>query len=1115
MFIRLIHFRAAAHKIQSWHGAEFIFVPQPISNYSMKHLILSLTLAAATFGVYAQKKNTAPETKQANLSGLSFRALGPAFVSGRISDLAVNPGNHDEYYVAVASGGVFKTTNHGNTFQPIFDAQGSYSIGCITIDPNNSHTIWVGSGENNNQRSVAYGDGVYKSLDDGKTWKNMGLKNSEHISKIIVKPGHPNEVYVAAYGPLWSDGGDRGIYKTNDGGETWERILHVSDHTGFSDLWMDPRNPDVLYAAAHQRRRHVWTYLGGGPESAVYKTTDGGKNWRKIMNGLPSGDLGRIALAIAPSNPDVVYAMVEGYDKDHGGFYRSNNLGESWTKQSDYFTSGNYYIELIPDPLDENKVFSMDTWLHHTEDGGKTFKQTGEKSKHVDNHAMWINPNNTNHWLVGCDGGLYETWDAAENWKFYQNLSITQFYRVAVDNDSPFYNVYGGTQDNNTIGGPSRTVNTHGISNFDWYITRGGDGFEPAIDPENSDIIYSQAQYGWLVRYNRKTGERVNIKPVERKGETPYRWNWDAPLLISPHNSKRLYFAANKVFRSDDRGDTWEVISDDLSAQIDRSKLTVMGTTWGPDAVAFNQSTSHFGNLVALDESPVQEGLLYAGSDDGLIHVTDDNGATWKKFETFTGVPNQTYINDIMADLFDAQTVYVAFNNHKNGDFKPYILKSTNKGQSWTSISGDLPERGSVYALAQDHENQNLLFAGTEFGIFFTANGGKNWIKMGGGLPTIAIRDIDIQRRENDLVLASFGRGFYVMDDYSPLRNMTDTTGRQAYIFPIKDALAFNESNPLGTKGKASQGENFFTTPNPPVGAVFRYYLNQKPMSLAEQRREKEKKTRKDGGAITFPPIEELKAEDLEQKPFLIFEITDANGDVVSRYKEEKFSKGINENVWDFRLEVTSPVKLKEGDGGRYGSPDYGPLALPGTYAVRILKFENGTLTPLTEAKQFEVKHLHDSQISKADHNALMTFIGNLNAARKEMRAEADRIAEMKKKLELMQEAIMKTPEAQAEWIEVMDAMRIDIEEINQAFWGDPSRSRRDMPDYPGILNRVEGIAYNIKAHTEAPTQSELRSLEVAKEEFQAMKVRIDKVKNGMSEMSEKLTKAGAPYFGE
>lgn len=1079
--------------------------------YASLTLCLCLPLALS-----AQKgKNKDDEPKKGNaLSGMSFRALGPALVSGRVIDMAVNPQDPDHFYVAAASGGVWKTTNHGNTFTPIFDKQGSYSIGCVTIDPNNPHTVWVGTGENNNQRSVAYGDGIYRSLDDGKSFKKMGLENSEHIAKIIVYPGNSNTVFVAAYGPLWSDGGDRGIYKTTDGGKKWERILHVSDKTGFSDLWMDPRDPNVMYAAAHQRRRHVWTYLSGGPESAIYKTTDGGENWRKIMSGLPKdADLGRIALAISPANPDVLYAMVEGFDKKHGGFYRSQNMGESWERRSDYFTSGNYYVELVPHPTNVNKVFSMDTWLHHTEDGGKNFKKTGEKSKHVDNHTMWIDPADTDHWIVGCDGGLYETWDAAENWKFHQNLSLTQFYRVAIDYDDPFYNVYGGTQDNNTLGGPSRTTNVHGISNFDWQVTRGGDGFEPQVDPTNADIIYSQAQYGWLVRFNRATGERVNIKPIEQKGEAGYRWNWDSPLIISPHDNKRLYFASNKVFRSDDRGNTWEVISEDLSRQIDRNTLKVMGTTWGPDAVALHQSTSTYGTIVALSESPAQEGLLYAGTDDGLIHVTEDNGKTWRKISSFPGIPERTYVADIHAHLKDANVVFAVFNNHKNGDFKPYVMRSADKGKTWDMINGDLPERGSVYCIEQDQEAPGLMFVGTEFGVFFSAPGSKKWTQIKGGLPTIAVRDIDIQRRESDLVLASFGRGFYVLDNYGPLRTIADTAGKDVHVFPVKDALTFQETNPLGTKGKASQGEAFFTTPNPPVGAVFRYYLRKKPMTIAEQRRAAEKKIRKDGGDVTYPSMESLKAEDLEQKPFLVFEIRDAEGDVVARYKEEKIKKGLNQSTWDFRLEATSPVKLKESDGGRYGSPDHGPLALPGEYSVTIHQFHNGELTQLTEPQSFKVKSLHDSQITPANREELATFISELNEVRKEARGMSERVKEKLEQLKFMEQAILNTPTANASWLAQTDEARKALKGVEFALSGDKTRSKRQMETYPGILFRIEVIADNIKSHTEAPTENEKRSLQAAKEEYEALRARFEAANKTVNQLTQELRKAGAPYF--
>ena len=494
----------------------------PMNVSLFRHLLMCLFVLGLTSSANAQKKSNekrkSTTLKSTTFNGLQFRSVGPALTSGRISDLAVNPKNTAEYFVAVASGGVWKTTNAGITFKPVFDKQGSYSIGCVSIAPANANIVWVGTGENNNQRSVAYGDGVYKSEDGGNTWKNMGLKSSEHIGKILIHPTNSDIVYVSSMGPLWNEGGDRGIYKTTDGGKTWKQIFKIDKHTGVADMQMDPRNPNVIYAASQQRRRHVFTYIGGGPGSGVFKTKDGGASWDTINKGLPAVDKGRIGLALSPANPDVIYAIVEASD-GKGGFFRSTDQGASWNKMNKYKTSGNYYQEIVCDPLNVDKVFMMDTWLHHTINGGKTVVKTGEKSKHVDNHAMWIDPSNTDHWLVGCDGGLYETWDHAKNWHYKANLPITQFYKVSVDNASPFYNIYGGTQDNNSQGGPSRTINEHGISNYDWFITNGGDGFESAIDPEDPNIVYAQSQYGWLVRYDKKSGERTGIKPQHKKGD--------------------------------------------------------------------------------------------------------------------------------------------------------------------------------------------------------------------------------------------------------------------------------------------------------------------------------------------------------------------------------------------------------------------------------------------------------------------------------------------------------------------------------------------------------------------------------------------------------------------
>ncbi len=1079
----------------------------------MKTFILIAILTLSFIGL-SQKKDkkteqTNTEINTALVSNLKFRNIGPALISGRIADLAVNPNNPNEFYLAVASGGVWKTTNHGNTFTPIFDGYGSYSIGCITIDPNNSNTLWVGTGENNNQRSVAYGDGVYKSTDGGKSWTNVGLKNSEHISKIIVNPNNSNEVYVAAYGPLWREGGDRGIYKTIDGGKTWERIFFVSDNTGIADLVMDTKNPNILYCAAHQRRRHVFTYIGGGEESAIYKSVDGGKNWKELKSGLPTGKMGRVGLAISPVNSNYIYAIVEA-EEDKGGFFKSTDKGESWSKQSSYKTSGNYYQEIYCDPKDVNKVFSMNTWLHHTEDGGKTWKKTGEKSKHVDNHCIWINPNNTNHWIIGCDGGLYETWDHAKNWKWYPYLPLVQFYKVALDNDYPFYNVYGGTQDNNSVGGPSRTLNNAGILNSDWYITNGGDGFESQVGPKDPNIVYAQAQYGWLVRYDRQSGEKIGIQPQPKKGEAPYRWNWDAPLVISTHNHQRLYFCANKVFKSDDRGNTWQTISDDLTRQLDRNQLKVMGEIQRPEVVMKNKSTTIYGNIVAFAESPKNENLLYAGTDDGLIQITTDGGQNWSKKSTFNGIPDMTYVNMLLASQHDENTVYAVFNNHKKGDFKPYIMKSTNQGNSWKSISGDLPERGSVYAIAEDHINPNLLFAGTEFGVFFTIDGGEHWVQLKSGLPTIAVRDIAIQQRENDLVLATFGRGFYVLDDYSILRDLKLHLDDEAYIFKIKDALEYIPTNPLGLRGKGHQGEGFYTAPNPAYGVTIRYYLKDVPKTLKEQRQEQEKKAKEDKKDIIYPTNDDFFAEDNDEKPFILFVIKDDKGNEVRRIKTSA-NKGLNVVNWNLRYPTTSQVKLHVGEVGRYSIPDEGPLALPGTYTVEMYLAQNGEIKQQGNQQTFTIKTLDNSSLSRQTE-ANIAFKKELSELRRLLLGTSSQIGELDKKLKFIKTAIIQYPNADVSLLKTVKQIEMMLVNVKYLMYGETHLAKRDVETNPGAIGRVETIVYQTWYSTSDPTTTNKEQYQSAQQEYEDIKLKVLAISNKIIALEEQLNAKGVPY---
>ncbi|MDX1939269.1 MAG: glycosyl hydrolase [Saprospiraceae bacterium] len=1052
-----------------------------------------------------------------SLSGLKFRSVGPALTSGRIADVAVHPENSSVYYVASASGGVWKTENNGTTFEPIFDGQGSYSIGCVTIDPNNPNIVWVGTGENNNQRSVAYGDGVYKSEDGGKSWKNVGLKESEHIGKIVVDPRNSDVVFVAAYGPLWSAGGDRGIYKTSDGGKTWGQVLKIDEHTGVNDIIIDPRNPDVMYAAAHQRRRHVFTYVGGGPESGVYRSKDGGKTWEKANRGLPAGKMGRVGLAIAPSDPEILYAIVEA-EGNSGGFFASTDRAATWEKRGSHNTSGNYYSEIVVHPTNSEMIISMDVFNQFSKDGGRTWGRWSEEFKHWDNHCLWIDPKNPDHYLAGCDGGLYESFDAAKTWNFKENLPVTQFYKVAVDNSEPFYYIYGGTQDNYSLGGPSRTISSHGIMNADWFVTQGGDGFESQVDPNNPNIVYAQSQHGNLVRFDRASGESMDIQPQPSKGEDNFRWNWDAPLTISAHHPTRLYFAANKLFKTDNRGDSWQAISPDLTRQMDRNKLPVMGRVQSIDAVAKNQSTSEYGNIVAFSESPLKENLLYVGTDDGLIQVTEDGGKTWRKIESekISGVPERCYVNYLLASQHDENVVYVAFNNHKDGNFKPYVYKSTDKGRTWTSITSNLPERGSTYSLAEDHVDRDLLFVGTEFSCFVTVDGGKYWKKLSAGLPTIAVRDMAIQKRENDLVLGTFGRGFYVLDDYSPLRQMKEQQLQAAaQIFPIKDGLLYLESTLLGTLGgkKGFQGHTMYAAENPEIGVTFTYFVKEGVKTLKQKRQEDEQAKIKKGEAIRYPTYEELKAEESEEASYLLFTIRDMSGNIVRKLKTS-VRTGVNRIVWDGRTPSLSPVRVGGAGGGGFGGGggNSGIMVMPGDYTVSLSQSINGEIKELVAPIQFKINSLGGVTLPASDRKALVEFQKEAQELQRVIAGANTMLGDINTRVRAMRMALDAVALPPTELTSDLKKIEDKLEKINLVMSGDRIASRVDMPTKPGVNNRL-GTLFGAAGSTSAPTQAQKDALKIAKEEFAPIVSEIRNImETDIKNLERKLEDAGAPY---
>jgi len=1048
----------------------------------------------------------------ATFNGLKFRSIGPAVTSGRVLDIAVNPQNHSEYYLATAGAGVWKTSNSGITFSPLFDGEGSFSIGCVSIDPSNPNIVWAGSGENNNQRSVSYGDGVYKSEDGGKSFHNTGLKNSEHIGMIAIDPRNSNVVYVAAYGPLWSSGGDRGVYKTTDGGKTWKAVLQISENTGCNEIHLDPRNPDVLYAAAHQRRRHEWTYISGGPESSLYKSTDGGASWNKIVNGLPSADMGRIGLAVSPVNPDYLYAVVETAD-DKGGVFLSTDRGASWEKRNPMYTAGNYYSEIVADPKNLNRVYVFNTINQVSNDGGKTFSALGEKNKHVDNHALWIDPSDTRHYIAGCDGGVYESYDAAQNWSFKANLPIAQFYRVAVDNASPFYNVYGGAQDNNSLGGPSRTTSSSGIINADWYVTTGGDGFESQVDTQDPNIVYSQSQYGGLVRYDRKSRESIDIKPVEKNGEEALRWNWDAPLLVSSYSHTRLYFAANKLFRSDDRGNNWKAISPDLTKHIDRNKLPVMGKVWSMDAVAKNQSTSIYGNILSFSESPVKEDLLFTGSDDGLIQYTADGGKNWTRSEKIAGVPEYSFVSFLLASQHKESVVYASYNNHRMGDFKPYLFKSTDGGKTWASIASNLPERGSVYCIAEDFVNPDLLFAGTEFGLFFTIDGGKKWIQLKGGLPVVPVRDIAIQKRENDLVLASFGRGFFILDDYSSLRNLKpETLQKTAEIFPVKDALQFVPATPYGERGKASQGESFYTAENLPSEAVFTYYLKENLKSLKQKREDLEKEKVKKGEAVDYPSFDAMRAEDNETPPYLLFLITDENKNVIRRIKSPA-TKGISRIAWNLRYPTTTSSTIPEPDlSNPYSEPDEGPFVVPGKYFVSLSKFDEGRFSELVPPVAFQVTGLNFASLPAEDKKAVLAFSNQVAELKRAFSGAEVFMGEMENRISKIQKAVLNAPGVKMESIEEVNKISGVLTKLKVTAEGDKSLAKREFATGPSLNSRIETIVGSTWNATCDPTGTAKQSYQVAATEFKTFLADLKIQNQALEKIEAQLELNKAPY---
>ena len=794
-------------------------------------LILSALLTTPGLGQHPVRGTStlvAPmEADSSRLSALAWRTIGPVIPSGRIVDIAVSELTDrtkgarvgKTFYVATATGGVWKSTDGGTTFEPVFDRVGPNSIGAVAVAPSNPEVVWVGTGEANNQRSVSFGDGIYKSENGGKRWEHMGLQSSQHISRIAIHPTDPDIVYVAANGPLWESGGERGLYKTADGGVTWTSVLMISEHTGVTDVVLDPQDPDVVYASAFQRQRKAYDFVGGGPESGIHKSMDGGASWEELTVGLPDGDMGRIGLTIAASQPRTLYAVIETRD---WGVWRSDDYGASWRRTAGRVFGYPWYMGVIKaDPTEPERVWVLGVPLLVSEDGGENFETRGATT-HVDHHAMWIDPTDSDNMILGNDGGLYFSHDQGFNWRIAVNLPVAQFYAIGTDMREP-YHVYGGTQDNNVWTAPNMSRDRSGVTMSDWTNVCCGDGFYSVIDPVEPHIVYSESQYGAIIRFDANTGEAKGIRPPESLVGEPYRWNWSAPILISPHDRKTIYFAANYLFRSPDRGDGWEVLGGDMTRGIDRDTMMMMGRRWGPGSVALHSGVAEYGNISTLDESPLREGLLYVGTDDGLIQISKDGGESWTKVESFPGVPALTYVSRVTASSHDEGTVYATFDGHRDNDFKPYIHKSTDYGESWTSIALGMPEFGSTHVIREHPENPRLLFVGTEFGVHFSTDGGERWRSLRNNMPIVIVRDLLIHPRDNDLVVGTHGRGIYILDDITPLVELAPAEETPLiHLFPVDPVTQFNQSSrKIGdARGPGAVADAFWAGENPVVGAL-------------------------------------------------------------------------------------------------------------------------------------------------------------------------------------------------------------------------------------------------------------------------------------------------------
>ncbi len=1002
----------------------------------LTYVVLSLALLALPVAAAGQEGVTLDERL---IPSLEWRSIGPAGQGGRITDVEALPHRPATIYLGTASGGVFKSVNHGTTWTPLFDDEATLSIGDIAISSSHPDHIWVGTGEANNRNSSPWGRGVYRSTDGGQTWTLTGLEETRHIGRVLIHPTNPNIVYVAAVGHLFGPNEERGVYKTTDGGQSWEKVLYIDEDTGAVDLFMDPTDPDLLYAAMYQRRRRAFGFIGGGPGSGLYKTTDGGRGWVELKDGLPEGTKGAIGLHVSASSPNVIMATVEA---DSGGIFRSEDRGESWSKMNDLNPRPMYYSYLRIDPNDDQHVFVLGTYVNESWDGGETFARldffpygTYGEGVHVDNHALWIDPGDSDHMLLGNDGGFYYSFDGGKRWTIVNNLSIGQFYDVAFDMSEP-YNLYGGLQDNQSVSGPSATRSVKGILNRHWTMTDFGDGMYQQADPLDPEYVYTSSQGAGIIRYHPVTRDRKAIRPSPSDTAETYRFHWTAPFIISPHDPETLYLGGNKLFATRDRGVTWTE-SEDLSRQIDPDTLRIMGVVWDSTALSRNDGVSSYGQITTLSESPRRAGLLWIGTDDGSVGVSTDGGATWSDLsDNFSTLPRAMVVSRVEASHARDGRAYVAFDGHWDDDYEPYLVVTDDFGQSWRSIAAGLD--APVRVVREHPDNPNALFAGTDLGVFVSLNAGGSWTRLNNNMPRVPVFDLEIHPRENDLIAGTHGRGIWILENVGVLTALTEETmARGLSVSPINAATLFQPALDIPRMGHGA-----FRAPNPTFGAVVTYYLREDM----------------DGEAT-------IRVRDRDQH--------------IIRTMTGPSTRGIHRVAWDLRLQplVLDTVSFEVGE---LDVGPQGPFVMAGTYDIEVQAGD------LVETRTALVVTDPAMQIAESDRRARYEFtvdLYRLQAEEYHAAVQANQIAR----------AATSAIDSLGEVDDAMKRVEELVEEISQAAGElkDQNGSLRSW--WRGLIGEFDG-GLNTQGTMTGPTEDQRRRYTRARGEFSAARDELDRV---------------------